>query len=133
MIGKYILALAILATLSMQVDDEYCALNLEKNECISTTKLTNCCWLKFQHTYSFGGQPVNGCFDYRYVVGGLKFLISPKSFDTMSDRVLCEALGGSCESITLSNFNEIMKLASNDKNSGNTQIVELLELQCRSN
>lgn len=103
---KTVIAVTLLVALfgsSFQVDNVYCSLNLEKNECISQTTNGNCCWLTFVHKNGYG-RPIDGCFDYRFIVNSLKFITNPKNFDTMTDEQVCSQLGMQCTSISKSNF-----------------------------
>ena len=97
------LCLLIISGSCQCVDNEYCSLNLEKNECLSQTTNKDCCWLTFTHKNGYG-KDIDGCFDYRFIVNSLKFVTNPKAFDTMSDSDICTKLGYQCSSVTQSNF-----------------------------
>lgn len=103
---KSVIAVAVVLAVfgsSLQVDNTYCSLNLEKNECVSQTTNGNCCWLTFVHKNGYG-RAIDGCFDYRFIVNSLKFITNPKNFDTMTDSDVCKQLGMECTSITKANF-----------------------------
>ena len=114
----------------LSIDNEYCSLNLEKNECIEQTNLKTCCWAKIDTTATFEKPYAEGCFDYRYLTRVLKFLINPKSFNTMTDEDLCNKLGMICDHITLKNFVDIF--LKSEKLSEITKINKVIDLSCRS-
>lgn len=99
------LILLSLSSVSLQVDDEYCSLNLTQDECIAQTKNRDCCWLEFNHQNGYG-RPISGCFDYRFMVNSIKFITNPKGFDTMTDSEVCSKLDYQCTSVTKENFLE---------------------------
>lgn len=83
-ITSIVLILASLAVVSA-LDSEFCALNLNTDDCLKNSGLKNCCWLNFMHANSFVGEPINGCFDLKFMVNSMKFLISPQTYDKMTD------------------------------------------------
>jgi hypothetical protein len=114
---------------SLQVDDEYCSLNLSKDECVSKTKNGDCFWLTFTHQNGYG-RDIDGCFDYRFIVNSLKFVVNPKGFDTMSDGEICQKLGQSCTSVTKTNFESFFKSAP--AYSSITKITAVGSVQCHN-
>lgn len=124
-----VLAVCALWQGSLQVDDEYCSLNLSKDECVTKTKNGDCCWLTFTHQNGYG-RDIDGCFDYRFIVNSLKFVANPKGFDTMSDGEICTKLGQSCTSVTKANFESFFKSAASHTTV--TKITAVNSVQCHN-
>lgn len=112
MSAKVVVLVAILAVIgsSLQVDHEYCSLNLSKDECLTQTNNKDCCWLTFTHKNGYG-RDIDGCFDYHFIVNSLKFIINPKAFDTMSDSDICTKLDYQCAAVTKDNFLDFFRSA----------------------
>jgi hypothetical protein len=110
------------------VDHEYCSLNFEKDACVSKTRNESCCWLKFTHSDKFKGPNIEGCFDYRYMINALKFVVWPNSFSTVSDSQLCNKLNANCDKIDRFNFKSVYENVVNVEES---QIREVQEIVCR--
>jgi hypothetical protein len=134
MMNRSIIIFAVLLNLFVgsmclpAVDHEYCSLNFEKDACVSQTKIASCCWLKFTHSDKFKGPNIEGCFDYRYMINALKFVVWPNSFSTVSDSQLCNKLNANCPEITKDNF---ISVYQNVVNVEESQIREVQEIVCR--
>lgn len=130
--SKYWIAVGLIVLVmshaTLQVDDEYCSLNLSKDECLTATKNKDCCWLTFTHENGYG-RDIDGCFDYRFIVNSLKFVTNPKGFDTMSDADICSKVGQSCTSVTRDNFIEFFKAAPSQSS---TKIKVVSSAQCHN-
>jgi hypothetical protein len=112
---KFILAIMMFLCISnavFAVDNEYCSLNLNKDDCITNTTNGDCCWMTFTHKYGYG-KDIVGCFDYRFIVNSLKFVTNPKAFDSMSDSDLCTKFNYSCTSVTKDNFPALFSSSTN--------------------
>lgn len=122
-----ILVLLALSKEALSVDNEYCSLNMSPGECTSQTTNSQCCWLVFSHERGYD-RDVKGCFDYRFMVNSLKFIVKPKGFDTMSDAQLCDTFGMSCSEITRDNFKAFMEKVPQQKEK--SFISKVSTLQC---
>lgn len=130
---KRVMRLLIAAFLAIgivkAVDDEYCSLNLSKDECINQTKNGDCCWLEFNHQNGYG-RPIQGCFDYRFMVNSIKFVTNPKGFDAMSDSEVCSKLGYQCSAVSKDNFLDFFNKVPTKADI--TKITQVNSAQCHN-